>query len=105
MPIIECQECGETSDLTGRRVGSTIEISCDRCNHSWMRDTEPTCPTCGSSDVRPFKEPLVQRARGTAYSIVGQKTIYLCERCDANEIRRRTPEPDAPPAPREDLWK
>lgn len=105
MPIIECQECGENADLTGRRVGSTIEITCNRCGHAWPRDTEPACPTCGSRDVRPFKEPLIQRARGTAYSIVGQKTIHLCETCDAAEIERRTPEPDVVRAPREDPWK
>lgn len=105
MPIIECGQCGETTDLTGRPAGSTIEVSCDRCGHSWLRDTEPLCPDCGSRNVRPFKEPMVQRARGTAYSIVGQKTVYLCEICDAAEIDRRSHSPDVERLPREDPWK
>jgi len=48
---------------------------------------------------------MVQRARGTAYSIVGQKTVYLCETCDAAEIERRSPSPDVERLPREDPWK
>lgn len=104
MPIVECQQCGEDSDLTGSTVGDAIQISCNRCGHRWMRDTEPVCPTCGRSEVVPFQEPLVQRARGNAYSIVGQKTIYLCARCDAAEIERRKPSAEEGPT-REDPWK
>jgi hypothetical protein len=47
---------------------------------------------------------LIQRARGTTHSIVGQKTIYLCESCDADEIERRVPS-DTELASREDPWK
>lgn len=104
MPVIECGECGEAADLSGRPSGSTIEITCNRCGHSWMRDTEPSCPTCGSRDVRAFKEPLIQRARGTAYSIVGEKTIYLCGLCNVTEIHQRT-SASTERAQREDPWK
>lgn len=104
MPIVECQNCGEDSDLTGLTTGDGIQISCNRCGHRWMRDTDPSCRDCGSNDVVPFKEPLVQRARGNAYSVVGQKTIYLCASCDAVEIERRKPPPEAERA-REDPWK
>ena len=96
MPIIECQKCGEDADLTGRRVGEAIEITCNRCGHAWIRGTEPACPTCGGRKVRSFDEPLIQRARGTAYSVVGQRTIYLCENCDAAKIEARTPPPIEP---------
>lgn len=105
MPVVECGECGEATELSGRRSGGEIEITCNRCGHSWVRDTEPSCPTCGSRDVQAFKEPLVQRARGNAYSIVGEKTIHLCEYCDALEIDRRTPAAPGDRAQREDPWK
>jgi len=55
--------------------------------------------------VQAFKEPLVQRARGTAYSVVGERTIYLCTSCDAAELERRTPSAEIERAPREDPWK
>lgn len=102
MPVIECPQCGEDSDLTGRTVGDTIEITCNRCGHSWPRDTEPSCPKCGGREVHPVKEPLIQKARGTAYSIVGQRTVYLCVDCDVAEIERRNPKEER--APREDPW-
>lgn len=104
MPIVFCHGCGEDEDLSGEKVGGAIKIVCGRCGHSWMRDSEPTCPTCGSGDVRPFTEPLVQRARGTAYSVVGQRTVYLCEACDASEIETREPATDLN-VPREDPWR
>lgn len=104
MPVIECHHCGENENLTGRDVGGDIEITCNRCGHAWKRDAEPSCPTCGSLDVVPFKEPMIQRARGNAYSIVGEQTIHLCRTCDADEISRRTPRPTERPH-REDPWK
>lgn len=104
MAIVECQNCGEDSELAGRRTAAGIQITCNRCGHRWMRDVDPSCRDCGSSDVVAFKEPLVQRARGNAYSIVGQKTIYLCASCDAPEIERRKWSPEAE-RPREDPWK
>lgn len=105
MPIVRCQQCGESDDLTGNRVGRDIEITCNRCGHSWLRDTEPVCPNCGGREVRAIKEPLIQRARGTAYSVVGQKTSYLCEVCDAEEVARRFRGPEVERHPREDPWK
>lgn len=104
MPIIECELCGEDTDLTGRQIDSGIQITCNRCHHQWLRDTEPSCSKCGSRNVRPFKEPLIQRARDTAYSIVGEKTIHLCVACDVEEIERRSPT-KIHDAPREDPWK
>ncbi|MGI8773844.1 MAG: hypothetical protein ACR2KQ_02335 [Actinomycetota bacterium] len=100
-----CRQCGEDADLTGRRTGGTIEIRCNRCDHSWIRDVDPACPTCGGGDLRPFKEPLIQRARGNAYSIVGERLVHLCEVCDADEIARRAPAEQVGQAPREDPWK
>lgn len=105
MSSIACHQCGEAEDLTGRSVGSTIEITCNRCGHAWMRDVEPACPKCGSLEVVPFKEPIVQRARGTAYSIVGERTVHLCEKCDLEEIQRRSPSKEVERPHREDPWK
>ena len=104
MPIIECHRCGEKENLTGNKVESGIQISCDRCGHRWMRDVEPSCPRCGSRSLLAFKEPMIQRARGNAYSIVGESTIHLCPDCDAAEIERRSPPPEER-AHREDPWK
>lgn len=105
MPIVECEQCGESSDLSGARVDGGISITCNRCGNRWLRDTEPSCSVCGSPRVHQFKEPLIQRARGNAYSIVGQKTIYLCVGCDADEIQRRTPSQEVERRPPEDFWK
>lgn len=105
MPIVRCQRCGESDDLTGTPAGTDIEITCNRCGHSWLRDTEPTCPTCDGRNLHAIKEPLIQRARGTAYSVVGERTIYLCEVCDADEVARRLASQEIERAPREDPWK
>ena len=104
MPLVRCEKCGEDGDLIGRPSGDTIEITCNRCGHSWMRDSERECAACGSRELRAFQEPLVQRARGNAYSIVGHRTIYLCERCDAADIESRAPKEEIQRAPREDFW-
>jgi hypothetical protein len=103
--IVRCRSCGEEEDLSGARSGDAIEITCGRCGHTWLRDSTPRCPTCGHDDLREFKEPLIQRARGTAYSVVGAKSIYLCPRCDGDEIARRAPSSESSSAPREDPWK
>jgi len=105
MPIVRCQQCGESEDLSGARVGNEIEITCNVCGRSWLRDAEPTCPDCGGRALRATKEPVVQRARGTAYSVVGEKTTYLCEACDAGEIARRFDPLKTETSQREDPWK
>jgi predicted RNA-binding Zn-ribbon protein involved in translation (DUF1610 family) len=105
MRIVVCPSCGEEESLNGRPSGEAIETTCGRCGHVWLRDSAPRCPSCGGGDMREFKEPLIQRARGTAYSIVGAKSIYLCPRCDADEIARRARSSERPSAPREDPWK
>jgi len=105
MRVVACPSCGEEEDLMGARSGDTIEIMCGGCGHKWLRDSTRKCPSCGRSDLREFQEPLVQRARGTAYSIVGARSIHLCPVCDADEIARRSPSREHPSAPREDPWK
>lgn len=103
-PVI-CPSRGETEALKGEPAESGIWITCERCGARWERDATPTCPKCGGRDVRPFPEPLIQRARGNAYSVVGESTIYLCRDCDREEIARRLPDLSARKTRSEDPWK
>lgn len=92
MPSVACPKCGEEEALAGERVGDTLWIECERCGTRWEREALAKCLKCGSDDLRSFQEPLVQRARGNAYSIVGSTTVHLCRTCDADEIKGRLPD-------------
>jgi hypothetical protein len=37
--------CGE-EELTGQRDEEGIQITCDRCGTSWLRDAAPLCVSC-----------------------------------------------------------
>lgn len=105
MDPVVCPSCREAEALTGERAESGIWISCERCGERWERDATRACPKCGRRDVRPFPEPLIQRARGNAYSVVGESIIYLCPDCDREEIARRLPDLSVRKTRSEDPWK
>lgn len=85
---IACPHCGEDDDLEGRRDGDTITIVCGACGLQWDRDLKPTCPTCGSTDVRPAFQAIVEKSRGTQLSMQSVKLLHLCPTCDEELLAR-----------------
>lgn len=88
MNDINCPQCGTDDNLTGTRVGEMIRLTCTACNLSWDRDTQPHCDTCGSRDMVCVPELLIERSRGTQLSIMGVQPLYLCRKCDAEELAK-----------------
>lgn len=104
MTAIACPRCGEDTDLHGDRSGDVITITCGACGTVWERDTNPTCPRCGSTDVRPAYEAIVEKARGTQLSMQSVRLVHLCPDCDAERLaayqvsNRPLPPPELPTA-------
>jgi len=81
MAIIACAQCGEEENLDGERTGDIIEITCGSCGLVWDRDLTPSCETCGSADVRPAFQAIVDKSRGTQLSIQTMRLVHLCPHC------------------------
>ena len=80
---IACPNCGEEDDLSGSSEGDAIVILCGACGLHWERDLTPTCPTCGTTEVRPAYQAIVEKSRGTQLSMQSVKLTHLCPDCDA----------------------
>lgn len=87
---IACPGCGEREELRGERTDDGIRISCDTCAAAWIRGTEPTCATCGDTDIVVRPRAMRQYSRGTQMSLVGWQNVPLCVRCDAAALERST---------------
>ncbi len=81
MSLISCANCGEDENLDGDRDGDIIEITCQKCGLVWERDLTPTCETCGTTDVRPAFQAIVDKSRGTQLSIQSMRLVHLCPNC------------------------
>lgn len=99
MAVIACAHCGEQEELTGERNGEVIEITCGSCGLVWDRDLTPRCETCGSSDVRPAFQSIVDKSRGTQLSIQSMRLVHLCPICEpellADYLQSNSPLPPA----------
>lgn len=89
-PTFTCKSCGEADDLNGDPTDAGIQIRCGSCGHTWLRDTSPTCATCGGSSIIMRPQTLTQFSRGTQLSIVGWQDVPCCTACDAEALRRST---------------
>jgi hypothetical protein len=85
---LDCPACGEDDDLHGERTDDGISITCGRCGHAWLRDTTPTCATCGGTDLVHRPRPLTSFSRGTQLSILGWQNVPLCVACDHEALQR-----------------
>lgn len=83
-----CARCGEDDRLRGDRNDDEdqITITCDACGLTWIRDLTPSCPTCGSTDVRPAFQAMLDKSRGTQLSIQSMRLVHLCPECDADTL-------------------
>lgn len=88
MNSIHCPECGEANDVSGKRAGDVITISCGSCGATWDRDLSPRCQHCGGDDVQPVPLAIVEKGRGTQLSVVGTRIVYLCSTCDDQALVR-----------------
>ncbi len=84
--LVACPRCGECDDLVGRSVDDQIEVECQACGLTWLRNLQPQCAKCNSRDVRPAYEAVVAKSRGTQLSMQSAKLIYLCEHCDTVKL-------------------
>ncbi|MEX2291250.1 MAG: hypothetical protein WD794_13115 [Mycobacteriales bacterium] len=83
---VYCPACGEADELTGRRDGGAILLTCHTCGYDGPRRAKRRCPTCGAEDLVERPKALVERSRGTQLSVVGYGTIVLCRVCDAGDL-------------------
>lgn len=83
---VRCPQCGETEELSGRRVDGVIHLRCDRCGYDGPRVAARRCATCGGTDVVERPRAVVERSRGTQLSVVGYTTVLLCRGCDADDL-------------------
>jgi len=79
---IHCPACGARKDLTGRRDGEAIHVTCGRCGNAWTRYPD-SCAQCGERSLVPVRVPLMQKARGTQQSIIGYGIAHRCTACGA----------------------
>jgi hypothetical protein len=84
--IVCCPRCGEDENLHGEMEMGDITVHCGSCNLIWLRDLQPRCSRCDSSDVRPAHEAIVSKSRGSQLSIQSARLIYLCQKCDAAKL-------------------
>ncbi len=102
-----CSNCGEDDRLQGQQIDDVITITCEACGLVWDRDLAPKCKTCGSADVRPAFQSILEKSRGTQLSIQSMRLIHLCPDCDSDVlaayIKSNTPLPPAelPVTPRD----
>lgn len=89
-PAFTCTACGEADQLTGEVADAGIRIRCDSCGATWMRDSTPTCGTCGGTNIIVRPRTLTQYSRGTQLSIVGWQDVPCCTTCDAVALRKST---------------
>ena len=104
---IACARCGETDELRGEQLDDVITITCQRCGLVWDRDLTPRCDRCGSTDVRPAFQSILDKSRGTQLSMQSVRLVHLCPVCDADRLasyaRSNTPLPpdELPVTPRD----
>jgi DNA-directed RNA polymerase subunit RPC12/RpoP len=85
---ILCATCGTDEHLRGSpRDDDTIELTCEQCGTSWIRDPRPACPKCGSQEMEAAPKVIIEKSRGSQMSIQGIQREFLCRTCDADEIR------------------
>jgi len=85
--MLACPVCAESDRLQGAATGDQIEVTCESCGHRWTRGTDPTCDRCGAAGMFAAIAAIVEKGRGTQLSVVGTRTVHLCEQCDAATIR------------------
>jgi hypothetical protein len=87
---IVCPSCGTDDHLRGTpRDDDTIELRCEACDVSWVRDPRPSCPQCGGYDMEAAPRVILEKSRGSQMSIQGIQREFLCRDCDADRIRAR----------------
>lgn len=90
MGEIVCPRCGTDDHLRGHPTGDDrIELTCSGCDHTWIRDPRPACPTCGGHDLEAAPKLIVEKSRGSQMSIQGVHREFLCRTCDADALVAR----------------
>lgn len=84
--LVSCPRCDETEELDGVHIDQSIIIRCQQCHLEWERDLTPRCATCGSEDVRPAFEAVVEKSRGSQLSMQSARLVYLCVSCDGAKL-------------------
>ena len=85
---MSCPHCSEQENLRGDNLDGVITVTCCECGLVWERDTEPRCPQCHTTEVRPAWQATLDKSRGTQLSIQSLSVVWLCVDCDADKLRR-----------------
>ncbi|MAT63294.1 MAG: hypothetical protein CL881_05795 [Dehalococcoidia bacterium] len=87
---VVCPNCGEDENLRGdsKESGNTekVKVTCETCQIKWERDLTPKCSSCSSGDLRAAVRSIVDKSRGTQLSIQSLSVVYLCPKCDSEEL-------------------
>ena len=87
---IVCPSCDSDLHLHGAPVGDgTLELTCDVCKISWMRDPRPKCPECSGDDLYHLPQVILEKSRGMQMSIQGIHLEYGCHVCQPKEVKVR----------------
>ncbi|MEL7156142.1 MAG: hypothetical protein AAFN30_06025 [Actinomycetota bacterium] len=81
-----CARCGEDDDLAGEQLDGEITITCRSCGLVWERDLTPRCERCGSDEVRPAFQSILEKSRGTQLSMQSVRLIHLCPHCEPDRL-------------------
>lgn len=82
-----CAACGTDEHLRGTLLpDDTIELTCEACGTTWVRDPRPSCPKCGGQEMEAAPKVIMEKSRGSQMSIQGIQREFLCRTCDAAEI-------------------
>lgn len=100
MPVVACPDCGEDDEFTGTRRGETILLTCERCGHTWDRDTTLACRLCGSDDIEGIPtSTLEEHGRAGVRTPSGIRLVHYCWSCRANDVTSTSPSPGPHPPP------
>jgi hypothetical protein len=85
---VRCPQCGEQEELSGRRAGGEVHLTCGSCGYDGPRIASRRCDTCGGDQLVERPKAVVERSRGTQLSVVGYTTVALCRTCDADTLTK-----------------
>jgi hypothetical protein len=104
VPMVACPDCGEDEELIGRQIdvdgAHQLQLTCERCGASWLRDGTPRCARCGSDDIEGIPTSTLQeKGRGDQWAPSGIRLVFYCWACRGDDVTSSRPKPGPQPQP------